>query len=352
MSRIRVNPGQLHQVAGSISNISAEVLRISSEVMKIVNKAPSYDGQFAPKVRALAMDAFTRGQTQQRNLASLAESLSRRAFAFEKADNLKSFTTNFFKPIADIPLIGKITYGRLPLLMYDFVKLGTVINASLKLSKCATLINSREFIIRGSHSLKTAAGFSKNLTRINIENIPMHVLKQELGHFSTTDKIAFGVGIAFKWAEDYHEYKDQGPSKVVAAMATDTLISSAAHFLGKSVGVAGGAKLGLIIGGALFGPPGALVGAAVGGVVGSLAMQWGTEYIADKSGFRMWAIDNLSKGIDWTVEKGKRAYESISASVGQVAQKVKQIDDVIRKEIRKLFPAPSSYLRQLAIPFA
>lgn len=86
MARIRVNPGSLQQSAKTMVGIAQTVREIGNTVLRSANSAPSYDGQFGPRVRAIAQSALSNSIKNANHTKSLSASLSKRAAAFQAAD--------------------------------------------------------------------------------------------------------------------------------------------------------------------------------------------------------------------------------------------------------------------------
>jgi len=76
----------LRQSAQQLNERAAELRRLGEQVWQAAARAPSYDGQFGPKVRALAEEGRAQLETQAARLGSLSEELLARAEAFEAAD--------------------------------------------------------------------------------------------------------------------------------------------------------------------------------------------------------------------------------------------------------------------------
>jgi hypothetical protein len=86
MAKIRVTPSRLKTSADELQKISAEVEDVGNQVQATANRAPSYEGQFGPKVQALGVEAMARSQKVAQNLSALAEELQTKGEAFEAAD--------------------------------------------------------------------------------------------------------------------------------------------------------------------------------------------------------------------------------------------------------------------------
>ena len=88
--KIRVNPQNLLSNANNISSISSEFKRISRDVVKAANSAPSYNGQFGPKVKAIGQSAFSSASRYSTALDVNSDDLRRHAKKFIDTDNFFS----------------------------------------------------------------------------------------------------------------------------------------------------------------------------------------------------------------------------------------------------------------------
>ena len=86
MTRIRVDPANLRQAAQQLSGIADRLRALGSEAYQLTLNAPSYEGQFGPKARAMGMEAEARLRAQADRFTSLSEELESRAAAFEAVD--------------------------------------------------------------------------------------------------------------------------------------------------------------------------------------------------------------------------------------------------------------------------
>ena len=86
MTRIRVDPANLRQVAQQLSGIADRLRALGSEAHQATFIAPSYDGQFGPKARAMGMEAEARLRAQADRFTALSDELESRAAAFEAVD--------------------------------------------------------------------------------------------------------------------------------------------------------------------------------------------------------------------------------------------------------------------------
>jgi len=86
VTQIRVDPSLLRQSAQELAQRAEEMRRLGDQVWLTAADAPSYDGQFGPKVRALADEGRAHLHAQAERLGALGEQLIARAEAFEAAD--------------------------------------------------------------------------------------------------------------------------------------------------------------------------------------------------------------------------------------------------------------------------
>lgn len=91
---IRVNPDQLLSSSKSINNISSEIKHISEAVRNTANSAPSYNGQFGPKVKSIGNDAYSSGSRYSSALNSSSSDLSIRANKFINTENIKIISSS------------------------------------------------------------------------------------------------------------------------------------------------------------------------------------------------------------------------------------------------------------------
>jgi len=86
MTRIRVDPKELRQVAQKLDDIASRIRVLGKEALGITLNTPSYEGQFGPKARTLGLEAEARLVTQAERTSTLSEALIAKAEAFEAAD--------------------------------------------------------------------------------------------------------------------------------------------------------------------------------------------------------------------------------------------------------------------------
>jgi hypothetical protein len=83
---IRVDPSILLQNSGSIAVIGSDVNTTGQASASLAQGAPSYDGQFGPRVQAIGNEALARAQGLFSQMTSLSSQLQSRAQAFTAAD--------------------------------------------------------------------------------------------------------------------------------------------------------------------------------------------------------------------------------------------------------------------------
>ena len=86
MTNIRVDPAGLRAAAKDLLSNASNLRNLAEAVQRTAANAPSYDGQFGPKVRSLADQASAKLSADASRLEELSQSLVERAAAFESAD--------------------------------------------------------------------------------------------------------------------------------------------------------------------------------------------------------------------------------------------------------------------------
>ena len=86
MTYIRVDPPSLRQQAKELEQHAEQLHQLAERVLASAEVAPSYDGQFGPKVRGLAAQAHAELSRRAANLQEFAEQLGVIAGRFEQAD--------------------------------------------------------------------------------------------------------------------------------------------------------------------------------------------------------------------------------------------------------------------------
>ena len=83
---IRVDPNTLHFYAGQLNGIAVSLRQLGSEVSAATSNAPSYDGQFGPRVASVGTEAAARYQALAGRLETLSTALRTKADEFIQAD--------------------------------------------------------------------------------------------------------------------------------------------------------------------------------------------------------------------------------------------------------------------------
>jgi len=86
MSYIRVDPPSLRERANDLEQYAEQVRRLADQVVASAEGAPSFEGQFGPKVRALAAQAHAELSRRAADFHERAEQLGAIAARFEQAD--------------------------------------------------------------------------------------------------------------------------------------------------------------------------------------------------------------------------------------------------------------------------
>jgi len=86
MSYIRVDPPSLRERANDLEQYAEQVRRLADQVVASAEGAPSFEGQFGPKVRALAAQAHAELSRRAADIHERAEQLGAIAARFEQAD--------------------------------------------------------------------------------------------------------------------------------------------------------------------------------------------------------------------------------------------------------------------------
>lgn len=84
--RIRVDPTILRQSSGNISGVGNNITQTGQSVLGVSRNAPSYNGQFGPRVQAIGQEAFARAQGISSRLNNCSYTLQNKAQMFEAAD--------------------------------------------------------------------------------------------------------------------------------------------------------------------------------------------------------------------------------------------------------------------------
>jgi hypothetical protein len=86
MAKIRVIPSLLLEAANELQRIISEVEAVGDQVQTAASRAPSYEGQFGPKVHSLRSEAIASSRKLAQDLSTLANVLRNKGEDFESAD--------------------------------------------------------------------------------------------------------------------------------------------------------------------------------------------------------------------------------------------------------------------------
>ena len=86
MTRITVDPAQLAQAAQELAEASERLQRLGDEAHAIGSSAPSYVGEFGPKVERLALEALSALGSQSQRVGLIGDELLGISQAFAEAD--------------------------------------------------------------------------------------------------------------------------------------------------------------------------------------------------------------------------------------------------------------------------
>lgn len=105
---IRINPFQVKEQAGSIDNIAAELQRINKEILQTVQSAPSYNGEFGPKVKSIGASLYAIGTQRSADLNVRSKDLTTRADKFDKTDKKPIVAKSIISIISGIINANKV----------------------------------------------------------------------------------------------------------------------------------------------------------------------------------------------------------------------------------------------------
>jgi hypothetical protein len=86
IAKIRVIPSLLLEASNELQRIGSEVEAVGDQVQTAASRAPSYEGQFGPKVHSLGSEAMVRSRKLAQDLSALANVLRNKGEDFESAD--------------------------------------------------------------------------------------------------------------------------------------------------------------------------------------------------------------------------------------------------------------------------
>ena len=86
MTQIRVDPPSLTENAEELASLAERLEALAREITEVADSAPSYDGQFGPKVRSMAIDAESQLGALSDHAGALSTMLQVKAEEFAAAD--------------------------------------------------------------------------------------------------------------------------------------------------------------------------------------------------------------------------------------------------------------------------
>lgn len=104
MTKIRINPDELNATSQKMAGIRQRLSGLGGELMRISGSAPSYQGQFAPRVLGLSSQAHLKVINRSNQLGNQSSRLARIAKRFAQADSdfgQSGGLSGFFKTIID-----------------------------------------------------------------------------------------------------------------------------------------------------------------------------------------------------------------------------------------------------------
>ncbi len=280
MAKIRVDPAILTSNSSTISSTASNVSAAGKLAQSAALTAPSYSGQFGPRVKAIGAEAMARAQSTTGSLNNSAFSLNTRANAFLNADK-----TYIKGPSATLVSINT------PPLPPRIAETDVV-----EIEKGVDIDQEFAWAKRGV----TTGGGIVDVIGIGVPSTGV----AGLGQIGTPIKMVLDI------VKDFINYSHEGWEKLVSAITVDLIIDSALFFLGILVKAAVVALVGLI---GITGGPALIIGAIVGVIV-SLILSFIFEIPAVKA-WKDGVINSLTDGIKqanrWIDDSFNNAINSI-----------------------------------------
>ncbi len=298
MTLIKVDPSILQGSGQDIQGNGQNISSAGSSVLGAATGAPSYDGQFGPKVAAIGQEAYSRLGNSSDQLDNLGSRLSLKGAEFQAVD-----------------MEGESGFaGGYPLQLQGEIG-GVLTNAASGLNAATSEAATRFLDVGGVLTDAGQIAWETNLAGQWISVAPyLNTIAQTAGQetlleeavkdtiTSESESVAIplgGLGNLLDWGKDYFEYRDQGATMVASAIGVDTSISV--------VGEVGGSMIGGLIGGAigtfLLPVPGVgtvageALGQEIGGAVGPMAAKWAMDNIHISSAGNESLHDLAIKGV-------------------------------------------------------
>lgn len=88
MPVIRVDTDFLRRSSGSINHVGEDLHSVARGILQAIHAAPSYNGQFGPRVASMGAEGHSRASALGTGISSLSDQLRAKADAFQLADQL------------------------------------------------------------------------------------------------------------------------------------------------------------------------------------------------------------------------------------------------------------------------
>ncbi len=126
MARIRVDPVILISNSSTISATASGVTTAGNLAQSTAMTAPSYDGQFGPRVNAIGAEASSRANFLTNNLINKGNDLTYRAQLFLNADQISINSMKGHNIGINIPTDSPFNYSTMPVYNNTGVQIGNV----------------------------------------------------------------------------------------------------------------------------------------------------------------------------------------------------------------------------------
>jgi uncharacterized protein YukE/outer membrane lipoprotein SlyB len=301
MARIKVSPPELQQFSSTLWNRSREIEGIKRTLDRALNIS-GWEGSHRQKIESVWQGERAALQRIADEAESLARFLSKKSADFAQADQqgykgLSKITGTIQRGSASTVLPAALVgvgswlslrdiMGKYGLGKKSYNSLKTVYGfATGKLDLVRGTSYPGQVKVYGSMGYHKSADLAPGLRHISGIKVRAHIAKEAS---SKAALLTFAVGGAVNAVENWHDYKDEGMTKVVTATVLDTALDTALTAGGTYGGAMMLGWLGLTIGG----PVGAAIGAKIGGSLGGMAGNWASQQIKKTD-----AWENI---IDWT----------------------------------------------------
>jgi uncharacterized protein YukE/outer membrane lipoprotein SlyB len=346
MSRIDVEPAELQGLSQKFWSLSREI----EDVRKALDRAlsvPGWEGSSRWSVENQWRDQRIHLQDLADQAEAIASLLDNKAIAFIQADQEGE---NHLKACVQTTagLSGTSTNSTARVLQLgkaaSWLTIPTVVSTADKLKGIHEVVSVTRVVKSGKLVVKVGethpnllrvygkvkyhgeAGLANGLRSINVVNLPGHIGKEAFRATAITTAVFSGVINSY---ENWHDYKDEGMTKVVTATALDTSLDVAIT----SVSAAGFATVGAGIG-IFLGPPGVATGAAIGGKVGAVVggFMGGSysEQIKHTEGWETF-VDDATEAVESTEDRIRETGERLGSISSAARRKIFKETEQLRK---------------------